>query len=165
MRGNRPAIKLAARRSLFGLLGLAALSSQNALHAAGSDVLPVPAITIYPGDVIKDEFLVDRDFSAGPAVGATAVVESRAAIAGKVARRTLLPGSPIPWNAVADPKVVGNGTKVRIVFEDGALTIMAYGTALQAGRAGDVISVRNLTSGLTVSGTVQADGSVRAGAG
>jgi len=66
-------------------------------------------------------------------------------------------------NAVRDPKTVTNGAKVRLLFEDGGLAITAYGTALQAGSVGEIISVRNLGSGLTVSGAVQADGSIRVG--
>ena len=54
-----------------------------------------------------------------------------------------------------------DGVLVAFVFEDGALSISTYGAALQDGCAGDVISLRNLETGLTVSGTIQADGSVR----
>ncbi len=93
------------------------------------------------------------------------MIESRAAIVGKIARRTLLPGAPIPWNAVTEPKAVLNGAKIRIVFEEGGLNITTYGAALQSGSVGEIISVRNLDSGYTVTGTVQSDGSVRVGGG
>lgn len=160
MRAKRCAIPVSARRLLLAGLALCAAGRTSLVLASGATVLPVPTITIYPGDVIKDEWLVDRDFPPGISAAA---MGTRAAIVGKVARRTLLPGSPVPWNAVVDPRVVANGTKVRLQFEEGALAITAYGTALQAGGAGDVISVRNLASGLMISGTVQADGSVRVG--
>ena len=75
------------------------------------------------------------------------------------------PARQFPRNAVSAPKIVANGAKVRIVLEEGALSIATYGAALQDGCAGDVISLRNLETGLTVSGTVQADGSVRVGGG
>jgi len=51
------------------------------------------------------------------------------------------------------------------VFAEGGLMISTYGSALQAGAVGDVIPVRNLESGLTVSGTIEDDGSVRVGNG
>jgi flagella basal body P-ring formation protein FlgA len=148
--------------ALFGmaLFGLCALSPGSALSASLSDVLPVPTITIHPGDAIKDDWLVDREFSAASPAGSS-FVSSRETIVGKIARRTLLPGAPIPLNAVSTPKIVANGAKVRIVLEEGALTIATYGAALQDGGVGDVISLRNLETGLTVSGTIQADGSVR----
>jgi flagella basal body P-ring formation protein FlgA len=43
------------------------------------------------------------------------------------------------------------------------LTIMTFALALEAGAVGDVIKVRNTDSGLTISGTVQPDGSVSVG--
>jgi flagella basal body P-ring formation protein FlgA len=150
-------------QGLRAALALFVMSPHSAAIADGPNILPVPVITIYPGDVIKDDWLADRDFPAARGTSNSTVVTSRAAIAGKIARRTLLPGSPIPLSAVAYPKLVANGAKVRLVFEEGPLAITAYGIALQAGSAGDVIPVRNLASGMTVSGTVQADGSIRVG--
>ena len=158
-------MSLAVRQGLFGLLGLLLIICESSLLAAEPYILPVPGLVIYPGDVIKDNSLIDRDFSADFPTSKLTAIDSRAALVGKVARRTLFPGSPIPPSAVSDPKAVANGAKVRLQFEDGALAITAYGTALQAGSVGEIISVRNLGSGLTVSGTVQADGSVHVGGG
>jgi flagella basal body P-ring formation protein FlgA len=122
--------------------------------------LPVPTIVIYPGDLIRDGLLVDRDFSLDPqTVGG--IIDDRAALLGKIARRTLLPGKPISVNAVSEPKVVSNGAPVKVVFSEGGLVITAYGAALQAGSVGDIIKVRNPESGIIVTGTVQPDGSVR----
>ncbi len=156
---------LAVRRGLLGLLWFGLMNWESSLVAAELNMLPVPTVIIYPGDVIKDNSLVDRDFSADFPTSKLAAINSRAALVGKVARRTLMPGFPIPASAVGDPKAVANGAKVRLLYEDGALAITAYGTALQAGSVGEIISVRNLGSGLTVSGSVQADGSVRVGGG
>jgi flagella basal body P-ring formation protein FlgA len=165
MRGKWFSMKLAVRQALLGLIWLGLINCESSLLAAEPYILPVPNIVIYPGDVIKDNCLVDRDFSADFSTRNSAVIDSRAALVGKVARRTLLPGSPISLSVVGDPRAVANGAKVRLLYENGALAITAYGTALQAGSVGEIISVRNLGSGLTVSGTVQADGSVRVGGG
>jgi flagella basal body P-ring formation protein FlgA len=54
---------------------------------------------------------------------------------------------------------------VRIVFQEGGLVITTYAAALQNGRVGDLVRVRNLDSGVTVSGTVLPDGSVRVSGG
>jgi flagellar basal body P-ring formation protein FlgA len=153
----------AARHRLLALLWLSLMNCGSSLYAAESNILPVPSIIIYPGEVIKDNFLIDHDFSADRPATKLAAIDNRAALVGKVARHTLLPGLPIPLSAISDPKAVANGAKVRLVFEDGGLAITAYGTALQAGSVGEIISVRNLGSGLTVSGSVQEDGSVRVG--
>ena len=92
-----------------------------------------------------------------------AVVVSRDELAGMEARRTLLPGQPIPLNAVAAPELVKRGQPTRLVFHDGGLIIVAQVEAMQNGGAGDMIKVRNLDSGLTVVGTVQSDGTVLIG--
>jgi flagella basal body P-ring formation protein FlgA len=60
-----------------------------------------------------------------------------------------------------EPRLVTNGARVKVVFSEGDLEITTYGAALQAGAAGDLVAVRNLESGLTISGVVQPDGSVR----
>jgi flagella basal body P-ring formation protein FlgA len=133
--------------------------------AEESRLLPVPNVTIYPGDAIRENWLVDRDFSSNPAAMRTGVVETRDALIGKIARRTLLPGVPISATAVTEPRLIVNGARVRVVFVEGGMTITTYGSALQAGGAGDIVSIRNLDSGLTVSGVVQPDGSVRVSGG
>ncbi len=153
-----------ATAALFGVLQIA-LYSPTAAVAADTAILPTPTITIYPGDAIRETWLSDHEFPKDVLAQRGAMIESRAMLVGKVARRTLLAGAPIPINAVAEPKIIVNGAKVPLVFEDGGLSILTYGSALQAGAVGDVISVRNLDSGYTVSGTVQSDGSVRVSGG
>lgn len=130
-------------------------------RAAGVQV-PVPRITIYPGQVIEEGMLIDRVFRSSTADEMLAATSSDALV-GKVARQTLLPGRPIAPNAIREQYLVNQGKSAQIVFRDGALTITASGLALQSGGKGDVISVRNIDSGRTVRGTVEADGSVNVG--
>lgn len=137
----------------------------HAAHAEETLMLPVPKLTIYPGDTIGDDWLVDHEFSPDFVAARPPLASSRAVLVGKVARRTLLPGAPVPASAVGDRKLVAHGAKVRMVYEDGGLSITTYGTALQAGSEGAVIQVRNLDTGVTISGTVQGDGSVRVSGG
>jgi flagella basal body P-ring formation protein FlgA len=122
----------------------------------------VPRVTIYPGDALAADLLIDRDFPV-------AWLQNRAAVgsveelAGKIAKRTLLPGYPIDVNAVTEPDVVSKNVPVQIVFQSGALTITSLAAPLQSGRVGDVVSVRNVDSGVTLRGVVQADGTIRVG--
>ncbi len=141
------------------LLALAFASLLAPVFAA--ERRPVPAITIYPGDIIRDSMLTDADFP--DAVASSAYAFNRSMLIGKVARRTLLPGQAIPTNAIGEPRLVTTGAMVRLVFEEDGLMIVTYASALQGGGAGDVISVRNLESGLTISGIVRADGSIHVG--
>ncbi len=121
-------------------------------------MLPVPVAVIYPGEVIRESMLVERPFGVG---SGGSVAETKNALVGKVARRTLLPDQPIPPIAVDAPKVVSINAQVKIVFDEGGMVIIAYGSALQPGAVGDLIRVRNQDSGLVVTGRVQADGSIR----
>ncbi|QBR70692.1 flagella basal body P-ring formation protein FlgA [Beijerinckiaceae bacterium] len=150
-------------RASICLIALLTLASGSQLCAAETHRLPVPGVTIYPGTIIRDAWLVDREFSADLESMIANAIETRAGVVGKVARRTLLPGSPIASSSVAEPKIVLLGAKIRLLFEEDGLAITTYGTALQSGSAGDLISIRNLGSGLIISGTVQTDGSVRVG--
>ena len=145
---------------LLGAL-LMALVGPVPLQAADLS-LPVPAVTIYPGDVIAEDQLSDRAFIAHT-VARASIYESRDAVVGRVARRTLLPGQPIPINALRDAYVVVQGKTALVVFEAGALNITLHATALQNGGIGDVVSLRNNDSGTVIKGTVAPDGTVRLG--
>jgi flagella basal body P-ring formation protein FlgA len=130
--------------------------------AAGLSV-PVPTTTIYPGDIIDDGMIVERSVQPKQ-VGRMMIVPDRAELVGKVARRTLLPGRPVPVIAVAEPDLIPRGAPVELVFQEGGLTILAQAMSLEAGSAGDVIRVRNMDSGLIIKAVVQPDGTVRVGA-
>ena len=87
---------------------------------------------------------------------------TREALVGKVARRTLLPGQPIPVSAIRDRRSRDAGQDgAWSVFEHGGLTITTNALALQNGGLGDVVSLRNLDSGTVIRGTVAPDGSIR----
>jgi flagella basal body P-ring formation protein FlgA len=125
------------------------------------DLAPTPKVVIYPGDVIRDDMLADD--SQAVRQGQGPFVESRALIVGKVARLTLLPGHAIPFSGVSNRKLVSNGAEVKLIYSEGGL--LTTGAALQDGSIGDTVRVRNSDSGVTVSGAVQPDGTVRVSGG
>ncbi|BAF86631.1 MULTISPECIES: flagellar basal body P-ring formation chaperone FlgA [Azorhizobium] len=131
-----------------------------AIPEPASIVLPVPAVAIYPGDTISDSMLVDRAYSVSPS-DRVAVATSRQALIGKVARRGLQAGTPIPVNAYADPQVVSRGHLAPVVLQEGGLTISGFAMAMEDGSVGKIVRLKNLDSGLIIAGTVQSDGSVR----
>ncbi len=151
-RQSRAARLLLAAAALLGAAVLPAMAQE--LH------LPVPRAIIYPGDVIGEEQLVDRAFIAHT-VARASILEGREGLLGKVARRTLLPGQPIPANAIRDPYVVMQGKTAMVVFEFGGLVITSHATVLQNAGVGEVVSLRNNDSGTVIKGTVAADGTVR----
>lgn len=141
---------LSAMCVVAGLLPDTAWSDQS---------VPVPRVVIYSGSVIADSALVDREIKFGPEPERTWHM-SRSALVGKVARRTLLPGQAIALLAVKPPDLVQAGQHTTLVFEVGRLTIVGSGIALQAGGAGDRISLQNVESRAIVRGVVAQDGSV-----
>ena len=158
MRVERAAVVLAA--GLWLVTGLAAAAQD----LGTSDLAPpTPRVVIYPGDIIQDDML--SDLPADTARGVGPFAETRSAVIGKMARRTLLPGTAIPLAGIDVPRLVVNGAEVNLVFIDGGLSITAVGMALQDGAAGDSVKVRNDDSGVTVTGVVQPNGAVRVSGG
>ncbi|MHA7772952.1 flagellar basal body P-ring formation chaperone FlgA [Roseibium sp. M-1] len=140
-------------------LVLLSLFAGSAARAAGVD-LPVPRQTIAAGTEISHQDLIERKFPARTAQQ-FAVSTHRGQLVGMVARRTLLPGQPVPMNSVEKPVLVRRGEPARLVFREQGLTIIMQVEALQNGGAGSFVRVRNIDSGLVVSGRVQEDGTIR----
>jgi flagellar basal body P-ring formation protein FlgA len=143
---------------------LAVMIVLGAVAARAEDVIvAVPSVTIYPGDVVGDEQLIERAFAPGT-LGKFAIAQDRSMLVGKVARRTLLPGKPIPLNGVKDPDVVSRGGSALAIYKSGGLTISLVVQPLRAGGVGDIIEARNMDSGKIIRGAIQADGTLRVGA-
>ncbi len=153
-----------ATKSLFALATLALLAAVSGPARAQQAGAPTPKSVIYPGDIILDDMLTDSP-GGGVRDGTGPFVEDRMLIVGKIARLTLLPGHAIPYSGVSNRKLVANGAEVKLIYAEGGLVIMTTGAALQDGSIGDVVRVRNSDSGVTVSGAVQPDGSVKVGGG
>ena len=131
----------------------ASLSRRKSRYAP----LPVPAVTIYPGQVIDASMLRTRPWPKDRAVG---FVDDARAIIGRMAVRTLVRNRPIPAAALSAPYVVRKGKTVRLIFREGGLEITALATALEDAAAGRLVAVRNVDSGRTVYGIAQPDGTV-----
>ena len=158
------ALRMCARsRWLAAAAALAAVVLVPAIAIAANIDLPVPRTTIYPGDVISADQLMDRAFIAHT-VTRSSVFDHRDALIGKVARRTLLPGQPVPVNAIRDAYLVSQGKSSMVVFESAGLSISMLAVALDNGIAGDTVKLRNPDSGVIIQGTVGRDGTVRLGA-
>ncbi len=143
--------------ALAVLCGLAVVGSMP-VQAAGTRV-PVPSVTLYPGDALSEDVLSSRRFRASY-VSRRPVARSVEQVVGKVARRTLLRGKPIALNALRDPYLVLKGHPVRVVYATAGLTIITYATSLKSGGYGEVIRARNVDSGKIISGIIQSDGSL-----
>lgn len=151
-----------SRRIAGGLMGLALSSGAAGPARAAELVLPVPTVTIYQGDIIKESMLRLQSYPETFKARA-AVIDAPLAMVGRTARRMLLPGEPVPVNAVDDPRLVSRGAPTQIVFEENGLFITTVGSPLQNGGLGELIRVRNSDTGRIILGTVMADGRIRTG--
>lgn len=149
------------REKLFyiGTLLTLCFSFAAAGYDGGSMTFPVLKGNLYPGDTITGEMLTQR--AAAPLGGPGSIVTDASSLTGKVARRTLLAGQPIPKSAVRDPYAVLQGKTVTLVFQSGNILITGVAVALESGSAGETITARNAKSGAVVRGMVQTDGSLR----
>ncbi len=122
--------------------------------------IPVTSIVLYPGDAISNAVLVMRKMRSRK-LGAMPVIRDPSQLRGRVALRTILPGRPIFLNSVGIPDVIKQGSLVVVQFKVGTLAISSRANALQSGRTGDMITLRNIETGRVISGRVGADKIVR----
>lgn len=135
------------------------LTPAGAAQSAGVPSAVVPTVVIYPGQLLDPSQLKEVDVT-NPNVRSD-YVHRISELDGMVATRTLLPGRVIPSSSVRLPYAVERGKQVRLVYTDGSLTITAPGMPLQNAAVGDLIRVRNMESGITVTGTVAGDDTVQ----
>lgn len=127
------------------------------LGAARGDEAPESIVgvdsVVYPGQPLDGigtvQLVLRRALPASAGVARTA-----SDLSGKVASRTILPNKPIPLSYLREPYLVEAGKPVRVVYRQGAIQIELTGQALGAGSAGDVVRVRNASSGVTLTGVV-----------
>lgn len=154
----RPAMPLKGLvRAALVLLGILC-----AMPLAQAGTAVVSDRTIYPGEEILAESVREVDvINPNLRPGYAEVISE---VVGKVTTRTLLPGRTIPVAALRDSWAVERGKSVQLIFSGKGLTITAMGTPLENAAIGDFIRVRNVETGVIISGTVMDNGSIRVAA-
>jgi flagella basal body P-ring formation protein FlgA len=135
------------------------VGAQAALAQAQAPSLPVPKTVIYPGDIIRDDMLATRHYRPGYGFNSL-IVTDRSALYGRMARRTLLPGQPVLKASVREPYALLQAQTVQAIFRTEGLTITGQAVLLTSGSVGETVAARNADTGLTIRGTIQADGSL-----
>lgn len=143
-----------------GLAAVLLVLASARVAVAEEKRLPVPAVSIRAGELIRDDMITERIFAPN-VLGVAAFIEGRQVLVGRMARRALLPGQPIPTNSVEDPFTIARGAMVKVVVEDSGLSIVTYGSAMQSGAPGALIPVRNTDTGVIIRAIVQPDGTVK----
>jgi len=146
-------------RAAYVLLGLLCAMP---MAQAGRGTAVVPERTIYPGEELLEELVREVEVTNPNLRGGYAEVTSE--VLGKVTTRTLLPGRTIPVAALRDSWTVVRGKAVQLIFSGNGLTITATGTPLENATIGDFIRVRNIETGVIISGTVMENGSIQVAA-
>lgn len=141
---------------------LSALLVTPAAAVAEMRDIPVPAAVVYAGDQIAQGMLVDKQFSV-PDAAAGNYVLSRQQIEGLYAKRTLLPGKPIPLAYLKLKDTVVQGVLTKAIFEKNGLVISTFLIPLQSGVEGQLIDARNPEYGRTVKALVKSDGTLQVG--
>ncbi|HWC00582.1 MAG TPA: flagellar basal body P-ring formation chaperone FlgA [Bryobacteraceae bacterium] len=88
-------------------------------------------------------------------------VRSLEEVVGRVPRRAIASGTVITPALLEEPRDVNRGDTVEIRVETGAARLSFHGRAETAGRVGETVSIRNLTSGKAFSARVEDKGRVR----
>ena len=136
-------------------------ATQGPVAAKGVELtLPVPNVTLYPGDALNAAVLTARPAPQHVVESGTYATRTEN-LAGKVARRVLIAGMPIPMSAVTDALMVTKGVAARVLLKEGGLQISGYAIPLESGAAGSIVRLKNMDSGQIIVGEVQADGTVR----
>jgi len=81
-------------------------------------------------------------------------------VEGRVLRRAVTAGSPLPLNLLSEARDVERGDQVRVEATSGPATVGMTGRAESAGSRGETILVRNLASGKSFRAQVTAKGTV-----
>ena len=76
-------------------------------------------------------------------------------VVGLQLKRPLSVGSVVTRSSLTKPEMIKSGDNVTIVSVAGSVTVKVAGQALQGGAAGDVIRVRNLSSGKSLLARIQ----------
>lgn len=140
------------RRTAIRGLALLAVTVPAAAGEAQRSFVAVDHV-VYPGQPLDNTGTIEV-IPRRPLPAETNVARSRSELVGKVASRTILPKQPIPLSFLRDPFLVEAGRPVRVVFREGPIQIEMTGQALGPGSVGDVVRVRNTTTGVTLVGVV-----------
>ncbi|MEQ1522444.1 MAG: flagellar basal body P-ring formation chaperone FlgA [Aestuariivirga sp.] len=147
---------------LAAAVSLAASILASAAAIADMRDIPVPAAVVYAGDRIVQGMLIDKQFFV-PDAAAKNYVLLRRQVEGLYAKRTLLPGKPIPLAYVKLKDSVVQGVLTKATFEMNGLVISTFLIPLQSGVEGELIDARNPEYGRTIKALVKSDGSLQVG--
>lgn len=127
------------------------------VRARLSAELPVAALPLASGHVLAADDVVFERREVTP--GAELFAEADEAI-GRIAQRSLAAGQPLGPRVLVEPLLVRRGDSVQIRARRESVEVVVPGQALDAGRRGQTIRVRNTANGSVIRARVVETGQV-----
>ena len=125
-------------------------------------------LTLCAGPALADTVIAARTIPAQSLIGPNDLLvqpvdvpggtDDPLLLIGMEARTALYAGRPVLPADVGFPAVVDRNEVIPIIYDTGGLTISTEGRALGRGGVGEIIRVMNLTSRVTVTAQIGADG-------
>ena len=125
-------------------------------------------LTLCAGPALADTVIAARTIPAQSLIGPNDLLvqpvdvpggtDDPLLLIGMEARTALYAGRPVLPADVGFPAVVDRNEVIPIIYDTGGLTISTEGRALGRGGIGEIIRVMNLTSRVTVTAQIGADG-------
>jgi flagella basal body P-ring formation protein FlgA len=132
-----------------------------AVHASQRRSVVVVKRSLAPGlPVPADALELQEQDTANLPNGYLARIEDAA---GKLLRRPVTPGEPLPPNALDAPASIHRGQEIELLSRSGGFVVRASGKALADGAGGQRIKAENLDSHRVVEGVVSGDGVLEIG--
>lgn len=140
--------------NLISLSGKEVLSAK-AVSGRFDEMVEMPVLkhSVRAGEIIKAEDVELRDYAKARARPDTVI--DMASLLGKSPERVISPGRPIRAQELAQPMVVKKNDLVKMLYNQGSMSISTSGQAMMDGIKGSVISVRNLESKKIIQATIQ----------
>jgi flagella basal body P-ring formation protein FlgA len=126
------------------------------VRIAVKGVRVVAAAPLKAGQLIRDDAVRLEEYEGFP--DARAWFSSIGEVSGRMLRQAAPAGAPLRRDAVADPPEVARGATVRIEAASGRARVVLEGRAESDGRLGEVVRVRNPSTGKTFRARVEGPG-------
>lgn len=107
-------------------------------------------------DLMYDKSMVESDFRQDEVIvdGRNDYIKDFSVIKSLVPSRLIRAGSPVTFNMFRSPMVIQTNQPVRLLIKYNGIEVSAKGVAMMRGRVGELIRVKNESSGKIITGKV-----------
>ena len=117
--------------------------------------------TVVSTRIIRPQTVITADAITVKSATIAGTYSTISQLVGQEARTAIYPGRPIRIGDVGMPALIDRNQIVTLLYQRNGLSILTEARALSRAAAGETVRVMNMSSRTTVSGMVQANGTVR----